>query len=140
MAVIRNIAIVAGLAACTIGLSGCQLAAQVGTAQAEAEQKPPVSNYGSKQASNRVFTAAMKAMGDFGTVRASDRESGLVQGQKGNWIMSATVSPNGAGAKVSVSARYVPSKQMDFNSRDGLTKDFLAKLEKELGENLTRTE
>lgn len=123
-----------------VGLSGCQLAAQVGTAAADTEQKPIVSHYSSKQATNRVFTAASKAMGEFGTVRSSDRESGIIQGQRGNWIMSATIARVGPGSKVSLSTRYIPSKQMDFNSRDGLTADFLAKLQKELAETLTSIE
>lgn len=121
-------------------ITGCTTAAQIGTASADAQQKPPVSSYQSKQPVKGVFTSAIKAMSAFGTVISSDRESGIVQGQKGNWVMTATVAESKPGSRVELAARYVPGKKMDLNSREGLTADYLAKLQKELNESLTQVQ
>ena len=112
--------------------SGCGVA----TAVADSKQVPPSSTFASKKSADRMFTAATQAMGAFGKVTSSDRTSGVVQGQKGNWTMSAGVTASGAGSRIDLSARYVPSRQYDFYSRDALTAEYLALVEKNLGEKL----
>lgn len=125
-------------AVAVVSLVGCTTAAQVATGQAESQQQPAITSYTSKQSADRVFTAATKAMGEFGTIRSSDRSGGIVQGQKGNWVMSANISAAKPGTRIDVSARYVPSKQMDFHSREGLTADYVARLQATLGESLIK--
>lgn len=129
--------------ACVLSVSsitGCGVAASIGTAAADAEQKPQVSSYASKQAQKAVFPAAAKAMSAFGTVVSSDRDNGIVQGQKGNWVMTASIAESKPGSRIELSARYVPGKKMDLNSREGLTAEYLAKLQKELNESLTQVQ
>ena len=123
------------LATFTVALaSGCSVA----TAVADSKQRPPVSNHSSKKSTDRMFTAATQAMGAFGKMSGSDRVSGVVQGQKGNWTMSAGISGAGTGSHLEVSARYVPSKQLDFFSREALTAEYVSLVEKNLGEKLTQ--
>ncbi len=135
----RHIPLSALVITCTLAVSsitGCGTAASIGTAAADAEQKPPVSSYISKQAPKSVFPAAAKAMSTFGTVVSSDRDSGIIQGQKGNWVMTVNIADSKPGSRIELSARYVPGKKMDFSSREGLTADYLANLQKELSESL----
>lgn len=121
----------------TTAITGCTTAASIATASADAQQKPPVSTYASTKSSKEVFTAGLKAMTGFGTLMSSDREAGVIQGQKGNWIVSVNISESKPGSKVDISARYVPGKKMDFNSRTDLTNDYLNGLQKELNEQLS---
>ena len=117
-----------------LSLGGCTAA----TAMADAKQKPPVADYSSSQPADRVFSAAVLAMGSFGKTTAQDRASGLVQGERGNWVMNAEISPQQKGSRVQLSARYVPSKRMDFSSREDLTREFVSLLESRLGEKLAQ--
>lgn len=130
--ILQGFAVCMILLTSAVSLSGCAVA----TAVADSKQKPPTTEYTSKQRPDRVFTAAVQAMGLFGKVLSQDRASGVVQGQKGNWIMNAAIVQSGGGSRIQLSARYVPSNQMDFNSRDGMTKEFVAQLEKNLGSKL----
>ncbi len=103
---------------------------------ADSQQKPPVTTYVVKASPDKTFTAAVQAMGGFGKLLSQDRTSGVVQGQKGNWVMSATVGQASGSTRVQLSARFVPSQQMDFYSRDGLTREYLTLLESSLGEKM----
>lgn len=120
-------------------LAGCQAALQVGTAAADSKQAPSVASYSVKAPVSKVFTAAVQSMTLMGKVTSSDRESGIVQGMKGNWLITATITGPNEAANVAISCRYVPSKQMDFNSREGLTAELVAKLEQTLGLQLSPT-
>lgn len=116
----------------TVYLTGCAAA----TAVADLNQKPPTTTLLAKSPPNKVFTASVQAMGTFGKVLSQDRASGVVQGEKGNWILNTGITPATKGSKIVISARYVPSNKMDFNSRDGLTKELIGLVEKNLGEKL----
>lgn len=122
-----------------VAMSGCTVATQVATANADAQQVPQIQSYATKRSAEQTFTAAVKAMTSFGTVLSSDRGSGIVQGQKGNWVLSANVTNAKTGAVVEISPRYVPGKKMDFNSKDALLTEYVSKLESALGEKLTPT-
>lgn len=119
--------------ACATLLSGCPAI----TAMEDAKQAPPTTQFTAKHAPNQTYTMAVQAMGALGKIVSQDRESGMVQGQKGNWVLSVTITPAGKGSHVDVSARYVPSNQMDFNSREGLTSQYVQLLESKLSEKLT---
>jgi len=118
-------------------LAGCQAALQVGTAIADSKQAPSVANYTVKAPVSKVFTSAVQSMTLMGKVTSSDRESGIVQGAKGNWLITATITGHSEGANVAIICRYVPSNQMDFNSREGLTAELVTKLEQSLGQKLS---
>lgn len=117
------IAVVAGY------LSGCSVA----TAVADANQAPPTAIFSTTESASKVFSGAAQAITQMGQLVSSDRDSGVLQGKKGNWLITVGVSSVHGGSGVSVSARYVPSKQMDFNSREGLTNEFVSKLQQVLG-------
>lgn len=119
-----------------LSLGGCTVATSMATASADAKQKPPVTDLSSSQPADRVFNAAVLAMGSFGKTTAQDRASGLIQGERGNWVMSAEIAPQQKGSRIQLSARYVPSKRMDFSSREDLTREFVSLLESRLGEKL----
>lgn len=114
-------------------LAGCSVATQI----ADSNQKPPVTTIISKANTDRVFTAAVQTMGAFGKVLSQERASGVVQGQRGNWVFNTTVIANGKGSQIQLAGRYVPSNRMDFNSREGMTKEIIQMLEANLGEKLT---
>lgn len=132
--ILQRIAILGVVISVVLPLQGCEVL----TAVADSKQKPPETQYTSKQRPDRVFTAAVQSMGVFGKVLSQDRVSGVVQGQKGNWVMNATIAQYSKGSQVQLAARYVPSQQMDFNSRDEMTKEFVL-LEKNIGSQLTGT-
>ncbi len=50
--------------------------------------------------------------------------------------MNVTIAQSGDGSRIQLSARFVPSQQMDFNSRDGMTKEFVSLVEKNLNNKL----
>jgi len=116
-----------------LSIPGCGVV----TAVADSKQQPPTNTYSSKKSPDLIFTAAMQAMGAFGKLTGADRTSGIVQGQKGNWTMSAGITGANGVSRVEVSARYVPSNRMDFYSREALTAEFVSLLEKNLGEKLS---
>lgn len=118
---------------CIITATSCSVA----TGIADSKQQPAIKTYISKRPTDNVFTASVQALGVFGKVTSSDRVSGVVQGQKGNWLMSVNITPAGKGSRLQISPRYVPSKQTDFNSRDDLMKQILSLLENNLSEKLT---
>jgi hypothetical protein len=113
-------------------LAGCTAL----TAMADSQQKPPITTYAVKASQEKTFTAAVQAMGGFGKLLSQDKASGVVQGQKGNWIMNATVGEAVDSTRLQLSARYVPSQQMDFFTRDGLTLEYIALIEASLGEKV----
>ena len=129
-------AYLAALLASSLTLAGCGVATQI----ADSNQKPPVTTLIAKANTDRVFTAAVQAMGMFGKVLSQDRASGVVQGQRGNWVFNTAVTPAGKGSQIQLSGRYVPSNRMDFNSRDGMTKEIIQMLETNLGEKFTMTQ
>lgn len=131
----RKIAFLAAFLAATMA-SGCAGVAHIATAAADARQVPPRTSYGSTQSADRLFTAAAQSMARNGTLLSSDRSSGVVQGKKGNWGINAEIVTADPGSQITVSARYNPSTQMDFNSREGVTNAFLAELQSALGEEL----
>lgn len=110
-------------------LGGCQAVLQTGTAMADSKQAPSVASYAVNAPVNKVFTATVQSMTLMGKISSSDRESGVVQGVKGNWVITATVTGQKKTSNVAINCRYVPSNQMDFNSREGLTAELVAKLE-----------
>lgn len=135
MQAVHRMIIVGALAlSAVLSLGGCAGA----TAMADAKQTPPVAEYSSAQPADRVFTATVRAMGSFGKTTAQDRASGLVQGERGNWVMNAEISPQQKGSRIQLSARYVPSKRMDFSSREDLTREFVSLLESRLSEKLAQ--
>lgn len=113
-------------------LTGCAAA----TAVADLNQKPPTTTLLAKASPDKVFTATVQAMGAFGKVLSQDRASGVVQGEKGNWVLNTGIVPASPGSRIAISARYVPSNKMDFNSRDALTKELIGLIETNLGEKL----
>lgn len=125
---------VAGLLA--VSLVGCQASVGLGTAAADAQQQPEVSAYTSGKAPSAVHTAAVQAMADFGALSLSDKDAGIVQGKRGNWLMNVSIKTAGKGTRIEISPRYVPSKQMDLNSKSALAADYTSLLEKALQERL----
>lgn len=121
-------------------LGACTVATHVATGAADAQQVPQVQKYAANRTADQTYSAAVKAMTLFGTVLSNDRGSGIVQGQRGNWVLTANVSNAKSGAVVEVSARYVPGNRMDFNSREALVSEFIAKLENALGERVALTQ
>ena len=120
-----------------VAVTGCTVSTQMAAANADTQQVPQVQRYASKRSADQTFTAAVKAMTLFDTVLSSDRGSGIIQGQKGNWVLSANVGNTKTGAAVEISPRYVPGKKMDFNSKEALLAEYVSKLESALGEKLT---
>lgn len=127
---------IAASALATVVITGCGAAASMGTAAADANQKPPVSSYVSRQPVKAVYLGATRAMSAFGTVLSATESTGTVQGQKGNWVLTATATESKPGTRIDISVRYVPSNKMDLNSREGLTADYVSKLQKDLNETL----
>ena len=119
-----------------IVMSGCRGPLAAAVAVADANQKPSVAEFRSKQSIDKIFTAAVKSLSTMGQVTTTDRSSGIVQGKKGSWIISASISSDKSDSIVAVTARFVPGNQMDFNSREGLTTEFVAGVENALGEKL----
>lgn len=119
-----------------VGLSACGAL----TSYADSNQTPTVASYNSTKSTDSLFTAAVQSLGGMGQIVSNDKASRVVQGKKGNWVISATISPSSSGSMVAVTARYVPSNQYDFNSREGLTTEFVAGVEKALSSKLTRTQ
>lgn len=78
-------------------------------------------------------------MASFGTLTISDKDSGIVQGKKGNWLTNVAISGAGKGSRIEISLRYVSSKQMDLNSKSSLLADYTALLEKSLHEKLVQS-
>lgn len=124
----------AGLIA--ISLYGCQASVGLGAAAAAVQQQPEVTAYSSGKAPTSVHTAAVQAMAEFGSLSLSDKDSGIVQGKRGNWLMNVSIKGAGKGSRIEISPRYVPSKQMDLNSKSTLVADYTALLEKALQEKL----
>ena len=124
------------LSACAV-LGGCTAAASIATSIADSQQVPEVVTYTSAQNVDALFSATVKAMSRMGAVKVSDRDSGLVQGVKGNWTITGDVAAHEDGSKIGISARYVPSRQMDFNTRPGLTQELVTNVEAILGTPLT---
>lgn len=118
-------------------ISGCSAVGAVATSTADAQQQPVAKTYSIKKPVDRVFVAAVQAMGNFGKILSQDKNSGTIQGEKGNWVINATVVKSGSETRIQVSARYVPSNRMDFNSREDLTAKYLKLLEDNLGDKLT---
>ena len=129
----KHFSILIGMMMVSFILTGCGAAVGI----ADSKQKPPVTTLISKSNKDRVFTAAVQTMGSFGKVLSQDRTSGVVQAQRGNWVLNTTVTPKNKGAKILLSMRFVPSNQFDFNSRGGMTQEIIQMLEANLGEKLT---
>lgn len=136
---INSVARLMFLSVLVVAVTGCTVSTQMAAANADAQQVPQVQKYASNRSADQTFTAAVKAMTSFGTVLSSDRGSGIVQGQKGNWVLSANVGNAKTGATVEISPRYVPGKKMDFNSKEALLTEYVSKLESALGEKLAPT-
>ncbi|MCK6407132.1 MAG: hypothetical protein L6Q60_14125 [Rhodocyclaceae bacterium] len=126
-------------AAATLLLSGCQATVGMAGASAEAQQQPEVFAYSSTKSPSASHTAAAQAMASFGTLTISDKDSGIVQGKKGNWLTNVAISGAGKGSRIEISLRYVSSKQMDLNSKSSLLADYTALLEKSLHEKLVQS-
>lgn len=107
-------------------------------AAADAQQQPPTTNLSANAGADRTFSAAVQALAGMGQVTSQDRSSGLVQGKKGSWLLTVTVSGAGSGSRMQVSARFVPSNQVDLNSREGLTNELISRMEGSLGERFSR--
>lgn len=125
-----------GLLAFSVFLGGCGAALGLGAAAAESQQQPEITSFSSWQTPVRVHAAAAQAMATFGSLTLSDRDSGIVQGKKGNWLMNVTIIAAGQGARIELSTRYVTSKQMDLNSKSALLAEYTGLLEKSLQEKL----
>lgn len=119
-------------------LGGCSTAAGLAAASAESQQRPEITAYLSRQTPARVHAAAAQAMATFGAITLSDRDSGIVQGKKGNWQMSVAIIASGQGGRIELSTRYLSSKQMDLNSKSSLLAEYTSLLEKSLQEKLNR--
>lgn len=108
------------------------------TSYADSKQKPSVAKFETTESTERLFSASVHSLARMGEMISTDRQSGIAQGKKGNWVITATVAQSSPGSMVSVTARYVPSDQFDFNSRQGLTAEFVEKVEEQLGVSLRR--
>jgi len=122
--------------AAVICLGGCAATAAVATASADAKQQPAVAFYTSRKPVDAVFTASVQAMSSMGKVVSQDRTSGVVQGEKGSWLINVNLAPSGTGSRMQVSARFVPSNKLDFSSREALTNEFVGLVERNTGEKL----
>lgn len=60
----------------------------------------------------------------------------MFRGKRGNWLMNVSIKAAGKGSRIEISPRYVPSKQMDLNSKSALVADYTSLLEKALQEKL----
>ncbi len=118
-------------------VTGCTVVAAVATGAADAKQQPVVKSFLTKKPVDRVFVAAVQAMGNFGKILSQDKTSGTIQGEKGSWVMNVTILKSGSDTNVQVSARFVPSNRMDFNSREELTATYVKLLETNLGDKFT---
>ena len=139
MSSIQGVGVVlAGAAA--MFLSGCQASAGMAGAAADAQQQPEITAYLSSKSPATVQTAAAQAMASFGTLVLSEKDAGIVQGKKGNWQINVAITAAGKGSRIEISPRYVPSKQMDLNSKSTLVADYTVALEKSLQEKLRPAE
>lgn len=107
----------------------------MGAAAADAQQQPEITAYTSSKPTTAVQTAAAQAMASFGTLVLSEKDAGIVQGKKGNWQINVAITAAGKGSRIEISPRYVPSKQMDLNSKSTLVSDYTVALEKSLHES-----
>ena len=57
-----------------------------------------------------------------------------------NWLINVAITAAGKGSRIEISPRYVPSKQMDLNSKSTLVADYTIALEKSLQEKLKPAE
>ncbi|MDQ5882006.1 MAG: hypothetical protein QG616_1838 [Pseudomonadota bacterium] len=128
------------LAAAAVILSGCQATVGMGAAAADAQQQPEITAYTSSKPPAAVHTAAAQAMASFGALTLSEKDAGIVQGKKGNWLINVAITAAGKGSRIEISPRYVPSKQMDLNSKSTLVADYTIALEKSLQEKLKPAE
>jgi hypothetical protein len=124
----------------SLSLAGCEAMSGIssaGVGAADKQQQVAVPTYEVGKPFDRTFSAASQAMVEFGQVLVSDHSSGTVQGQRGNWVVSAIVTQiNKNESKVQLSARYAPSSRFDFNSKDDLLAEYVNLVNSKLGAKL----
>lgn len=123
------IAIIAGVC-----LSGCAAVIQGGAAMGagDAKSKPANESFEVKGSASEVFNVSMRALSASGRrVTLSDRESGIIQGEVGDYAVAIKIAEKGSGgAVVDLTVTYNQS----FIYGTAEMSSVLAKLKGEIGD------
>lgn len=79
---------------------------------------------------DQAYSAALLSASGMGRVNFQDRAAGMIQFQKGNWVINAALLRSGPQTFVGMTFQYFPSANFDFNSKTAMAEAFTGGISK----------